>query len=135
MKNLIERSLLTLGAVVAALLVIGAFEASAKRPAHAGPPAQYAFTLDQAEPVAAGTEVTFTVTRSAADNDPVHWVALRCDDGSGGDAVVAWGLFSSLEGHAGGSHMIASGTECTAHLTRTPWNPKPNDSSITFAVQ
>lgn len=127
--------LFALIAIVGGLALVASTEA--KRPVHAGPPVQYAFTLDQAEPVAAGTEVSFTVTRSDSSRD-VMWVTLDCDgDGdtlNDPDAVVAWGQFDSLEGHTTGQVLTAFGSECTAYLTKTPWNPKPNDPSITFVV-
>lgn len=73
----------------------------------------------------------FTVYREApgSASDPVDWVSNICD-GVQRDRAVIWGTTPSLVGYA--NFDVASGQNCTAYLTRTPWKIKRNDPSITY---
>ena len=83
-------------------------------------------------------DVTVSVTRSIADNDPVMWVTTKCYDASGArvswlDLPVAWGASSSLSGSAGAYPV--SGSWCETYATLRPWQSRVlGDAYLRFDV-
>ena len=83
-------------------------------------------------------DVTVSVTRSIADNDPVMWVTTKCYDASGArvswlDLPVAWGAASSLTGSAGAYPV--SGSWCETYATLRPWQSRVlGDAYLRFDV-
>jgi hypothetical protein len=88
--------------------------------------------------VTAGTELTFTLTRTVPDNDPVMWVSQRCANGADEivyalDLPVQWGSSASLEGVAG--PFVARGVACRAYATLRPWRGSVlGTAELRFAV-
>lgn len=70
-----------------------------------------------------GGLATFSVSRSDPESLDVWYVATVCDDGGVDVTAVAWGLMPSASGSAA---TVVSGSECTAYLTRRPWNLNAN---------
>ena len=92
----------------------------------------------RATSVSSGSGVSFAMTRSVPDNDPVMWVTQKCYDSAGNlvswyDRAVEWGAASSLTGKAG--PYTASGDHCTAYATLKPWRSTVlGDAKIDFPV-
>jgi hypothetical protein len=88
--------------------------------------------------VSSTSALTFDVTRSVPDNDPVMWVTTKCHDASGAvvtklDRPVVWGTSASLTGYAG--TFYASGTWCEAYATLRPWQSRVlGDAYLRFDV-
>lgn len=77
----------------------------------------------RAASVTSGSEVSFEVTRSVPDNDPMIWVSNKCYNASGTlvywvDLGVKWGTATNLTGSAG--PFTAMGAECRAYVTLRP---------------
>ncbi|OGO54928.1 MAG: hypothetical protein A2V85_11110 [Chloroflexi bacterium RBG_16_72_14] len=93
---------------------------------------------DGARLSAVSGEVTFSVTRSIPDNDPVMWVTTKCYDSSGTrvswlDLPVIWGTWDSLEGYAGAYDV--GGSWCEAYATLRPWQSRVlGDAYLRFDV-
>jgi hypothetical protein len=71
--------------------------------------------------------VSYQVTRSVADNDPVMWATTKCYSASGNlrswvDLPVQWGTTESLVGTAG--PYSTEGARCHAYLTLRPWQSR-----------
>ena len=71
--------------------------------------------------------VSYDVTRSVADNDPVMWATTKCYSASGNlrswvDLPVQWGTTGSLVGTAG--PFATEGARCHAYLTLRPWQSR-----------
>lgn len=95
-------------------------------PVMAAPPTNATLTLDQAEPVPAGSEVTFTVT--GAEGIRNAYVLLSCD-GIEGDYIAP------VDGGTAGPLPVAEGsTSCDAYVVRHPQFDKPRSNVVTFAV-
>lgn len=87
---------------------------------------------------ASSGDVTFAVTRTVADNDPVIWVTTKCYSASGTlrswvDLPVQWGAADSLAGTAGS--FATAGTRCFAYVTLRPWQSRVlGDAAMWFDV-
>lgn len=74
-----------------------------------------------------GGGVTYQVTRSVADNDPVMWTTTKCYDSAGRlvssvDLPVRWGTTDSLAGSAG--PFATAGARCNGYATLRPWQSR-----------
>lgn len=96
-------------------------------PVAAAPPTNATLTLDQAEPVAGGSEVTFTVT--GAEGIRNAYVLLSCD-GTDFDYIAP----VSDTGSAGPLPVAEGSTSCDAYVVRHPQFDKPRSNVVTFAV-
>ena len=108
-----------------ALLVVG-LVAGTTFAAKGGGSLQATISMESSARLAAvsGDHLSFQVTRSIPDNDPVMWVSTKCYDQAGArvswlDLPVLWGTSTSLNGTAGAYEV--SGAWCEAYATLRPW--------------
>ncbi len=96
-------------------------------PVVAAPPSDATLTLDQAEPVAGGSEVTFTVTGSEGIRNA--YVLLSCD-GTEFDYITP----VNADGSTAPLPVAEGSTSCDAYVVRHPQFSKPRSNVVTFAV-
>ncbi len=118
---------LVLGVALATRTSPGANSVFAAKGGGAGLTATIAMAGADARVAALAGDVSYAVTRSVADNDPVIWATTKCYSASGNlrswvDLPVQWGTTDSLIGTAG--PFATSGAECHAYVTLRPWQSR-----------
>lgn len=118
-----------LAAGLALLLLAGPVSAGKQR---------YTLALDQAQPVASGSYVTFTATRTALRQTHIEWLALDCYDGpvevSETEVPILWGTSSSKTGTT--QPLPVSGNWCEAALVTTiDYDTQKGDPEVYIRVR